>query len=195
MVASVATKKILKEAESFESDSSTDVNQKVRALYHQIEFSGLNPKDIILAKEHVRKTLFTNHGTRNEDRTADADAATLIRDDTFYEMHICEIEGTRYKIVGCVDRIQLNEDGSRTLVEIKNRANKLFGRVRDYENIQCQTYLQMLGDIKFCRLIEQYDVERKAYLIEKNDEMWNNQIRPKLQNFCEHFHSMVSEAV
>lgn len=190
-----STKKILKEAESFESDSSTDVNQKVRALYHQIEFSGLNPKDIIIAKEHVRKTLFTNHGTRNEDRTADADTATLIRDDTFYEMHICEIEGTRYKIVGCVDRIQLNEDGSRTLVEIKNRANKLFGRVRDYENIQCQTYLQLLGDIKFCRLIEQYDAVRKAYLIEKNDEMWNNQIRPKLQNFCEHFHSMVSEAV
>jgi hypothetical protein len=110
-------------------------------------------------------------------------------------MKICEIEGTVYKIVGCVDRIQINEDGSRTLVEIKNRANKLFGRVRDYENIQCQTYLQMLGDIKYCRLIEQFDELRKAYLIEKNDEKWNDEIKPKLQNFCEHFHSMVSETV
>lgn len=190
-----STKKILKDAENFESDSSTDVNQKVRALYHQIEFSGLHPKDMVLAKEHVRKTLFTQHGTRNEDKTADADSANLIRDNTFYEMKICEIEGTVYKIVGCVDRIQINEDGSRTLVEIKNRANKLFGRVRDYENIQCQTYLQMLGDIKYCRLIEQYDDERKAYLIEKNDEKWNGEIKPKLQNFCEHFHSMVSETV
>lgn len=40
-----STTKILKDAEQFESDSSTDVNQKVRALYHQLEFSGLKPKD------------------------------------------------------------------------------------------------------------------------------------------------------
>lgn len=190
-----STKKILKEAEAFESNASSDVNQKVRALYHQIEFSGLHPKDMVLAKEHVRKTLFTQHGTRNEDKTANADPANLIRDDTFYEMKICEIEGTVYKIVGRVDRIQNNEDGTRTLVEIKNRATKLFGRVRDYENVQCQTYLQMLGDIKYCRLIEQFDEMRKAYLIERNDENWNGEIQPKLQNFCEHFHSMVSETV
>ena len=190
-----STKKILKDAETFESNASTDVNQKVRALYHQLEFSGLTPKDIVLAKEHVRKTLFTRHGTRNEDNTADTDSANLVRDDTFYEMKICEIEGTVYKIVGRVDRIQINDDGSRTLVEIKNRANKLFGHVRDYENVQCQTYLQMLEGIKFCRLIEQFDELRKAYLIEKDDEKWNKEIRPKLQNFCEHFHSMVSETV
>jgi hypothetical protein len=97
--------------------------------------------------------------------------------------------------VGRVDRIQLNEDGSRTLVEIKNRANKLFGRVRDYENLQCQTYLQMLKDIQYCRLIEQYNNEKKAYLIEKDTEKWTNEVVPKLQNFCEHFHSMLSESV
>src|SRR5210317_1875919 len=190
-----STKKILKEAETFESNASNDVNQKVRALYHQLEFSGLAPKDIVLAKEHVRKTLFTQHGTRNEDKTADTDSANLVRDDTFYEMNICEIEGTVNKVMGRVDRIQLNEDGTKTLVEIKNRANKLFGRVRDYENIQCQTYLQMLKDIKFCRLIEQFNDEKKGYLIERDDEKWNGDILPKLQNFCEHFHSMVSETV
>ena len=190
-----STKKILKDAETFESNASTDVTQQVRALYHQLEFSGLEPKDIVLAKEYVRKTLFTQHGTRNEDKTAETDTANLVRDDTFYEMKICEIEGTVYKIVGRVDRVQLNEDGSRTLVEIKNRANKLFGRVRDYEDVQCQTYLQMLKDIKFCRLIEQYNDEKRGYLIEKDDDKWNTTILPKLQNFCEHFHSMVSETV
>ena len=190
-----STKKILEAATTFESNSSTDVNQKVRALYHQIEFSGLAPKDMVLAKDHVRKTLFTQHGTRNEDKTADTDTYNLVRDDTFYEMKICEIEGTVYKIVGRVDRIQNNEDGTKTLVEIKNRANKLFGRVRDYENVQCQTYLQMLKDIQYCRLIEQYDELRKGYLIEKNNDKWNDEIFPKLQNFCEHFHSMVSETV
>jgi hypothetical protein len=89
----------------------------------------------------------------------------------------------------------MNEDGSRTLVEIKNRAKGLFNRVRDYEEVQCQTYLQMLGDINYCRLVEQFNDERKGYLIEKNDEKWRNDIVPKLQNFCELFHSMLSEEV
>jgi len=100
-----------------------------------------------------------------------------------------------YQIVGKIDRIQENEDGSRTLVEIKNRAKCLFNRVRDYEDVQCQTYLQMLKDIKYCRLIEQFNNERKGYLIEKDDEKWNGEITPKLQNFCEHLHSMMSESV
>lgn len=186
------TEKILRDVENFRSESSTDVDQKIRAVYHQIEHSGIEPKDMLLVKDHLRKTLYTNHGTRNESKTADADKANLVEDDTFYKMDICTIEGTLYQIVGRIDRIQLNENGSRTLVEIKNRANRLFGRVRDYEEIQCQTYLQMLKDIKYCRLIEQFNDERKSYLIEKDDEKWKDVIFPKLQDFCELFHSMLS---
>jgi DNA polymerase III epsilon subunit-like protein len=188
-----STKKILEDAENFKSENSADVAQKLRAVYHQIEYSGLSAGDMVVAKDHLRKTLYTNHGTRNEHKTADADHANLVEDDTFYTYDICTIEGTLYQIVGRVDRIQTNEDGSRTLVEIKNRAKSLFNRVRDYEEVQCQTYLQMLDGIKYCRLVEQFNDERKGYLIEKDDDKWNGDIIPKLQNFCELFHSMLSE--
>lgn len=190
------TKKILTEAENFKSNTSDDVKQETRKLFHQIEHSGLLPQDMLKAKEHIRKTLSTNHGTRNEGKTAKLDklAAKLVEDDTFYHYDICEIEGTLYQVVGRVDRIQNNEDGSRILVEIKNRANGFFNRVRDYEEIQCQTYMQMMNGIEYCRLVETYNGESKSYLIQKNDEMWTNEIVPKLQNFCEHFHSMLSES-
>jgi len=188
-----STKKILEDAENFKSENSAEVAQKTRAVYHQIEHSGLSAEDMVIAKDHLRKTLYTNHGTRNEYKTADADKAKLVEDDTFYTHDICTIEGTLYQIVGRIDRLQMNEDGSRTLVEIKNRAKGLFNRVRDYEEVQCQTYLQMLGDIKYCRLVEQFNDDRKGYLIEKNDEKWKDEIIPKLQNFCELFHSMLSE--
>lgn len=187
------TKKILEEAENFKSENSSDVEQKIRAVYHQVEHSGLTPQSMVLAKDHLRKTIYTNHGTRNEYKTADADNANLIEDDTFYTHDICTIEGTLYQIVGRIDRIQMNEDGSRTLVEIKNRTKTFFNRVRDYEEVQCQTYLQILKDIRYCRLVEDYNGERKGYLIEKNDEKWKGTIVPKLQNFCELFHSMLSE--
>ena len=190
-----STKKILEDAENFKSETSADVAQKTRAVYHQSEHSGLSAADMIVAKDHLRKTLYTNHGTRNEYKTADADHANLVEDDTFYTHDICTIEGTLYQIVGRIDRLQMNEDGSRTLVEIKNRAKGLFNRVRDYEEVQCQTYLQMLKDIQYCRLVEQFNDERKGYLIEKNDEKWEDEIIPKLQNFCELFHSMLSEEV
>jgi DNA polymerase III epsilon subunit-like protein len=188
------TKQILKSAETFKSEVSTDVQQETRKLFHQLERSGLQPQDILKAKDHIKKTLYTNHGTRNEKKTADTDLANLIEDDTFYKFDICEIEGTKYQIVGRIDRLQLHDDGSRTLVEIKNRTRGLFNTVRDYEEVQCQTYLQMLKDIEYCRLIEQYNDEKKSYLIQRDDEKWNNDILPKLQNFCEHFHSMLSES-
>jgi DNA polymerase III epsilon subunit-like protein len=187
-----STKKILEDAENFKSENSAEVAQKTRAVYHQIEHSGLSAEDMVIAKDHLRKTLYTNHGSRNEYKTADADHAKLVEDDTFYTHDICTIEGTLYQIVGRIDRLQMNEDGSRTLVEIKNRAKGLFNRVRDYEEVQCQTYLQMLGDIKYCRLVEQFNDERKGYLIEKNDEKWKGEILPKLHNFCELFHSNLS---
>ena len=125
-----STKKILEDAENFKSENSADVAQKTRAVYHQIEHSGLSAEDMVIAKDHLRKTLYTNHGTRNEYKTADADKAKLVEDDTFYTHDICTIEGTLYQIVGRIDRLQMNEDGTRTLVEIKNRAKGLFNRVR-----------------------------------------------------------------
>ena len=191
-----STKKILSEAESFKSETSTDVQQETRKLFHQIEHSGLLPQQMVQAKEHIRKTLVTNHGTRNEKKTAQNDkmAANLHEDETFYKYDICVIEGTLYQIVGRLDRIQLNEDGSRMLVEIKNRTRGLFNRVRDYEEVQCQTYLQMLEDIEYCRLVETYEGESKSYLIQRDYPKWKDEILPKLNNFCEHFHSLLSSA-
>lgn len=191
-----STKKILSEAESFKSETSTDVQQETRKLFHQIEHSGLLPQQMVQAKEHIRKTLATNHGTRNEKKTAQNDkmAANLHEDETFYKYDICVIEGTLYQIVGRLDRIQLNEDGSRMLVEIKNRTRGLFNRVRDYEEVQCQTYLQMLEDIEYCRLVETYEGESKSYLIQRDYPKWKDEILPKLNNFCEHFHSLLSSA-
>ena len=185
-----ATQKILSDAETFKSETSDDVSQKLRAVYYQLEQTNLDPKDVIIAKDHIRKTLFTNHGTRNEYKSAEPGHRT---DDTFYTYDICEIEGTRYQIVGRIDRIQDNEDGTQTIVEIKNRTNGLFKKVRDYEAIQCQSYLHMVGDdIRFCRLIEQFNDERRGYLIEKNDTEWNEIIIPGLKTFCEMFHERLS---
>lgn len=188
---SQVAKELLKDAEQFKSTNSTSVEQKFRAVSNQLEKnSGLKKEELDAAKDHIRKTLYTNHGTRHEDTTAEH-YENLIEDRTFYTYDVCTLAGTTYQIVGRIDRIRENEDGSRSIVEIKNRARGLFRSVREYEEIQCQTYMEML-DLHACTLIEQCDSKRMSHYIPREKERWNDVILPKLKNFCERFHDMLS---
>lgn len=184
-------KSILEDALRFKSTNSSSVEQKTKAAMNQLQnTSGLGATELDAAKEYIRKTLFTNHGIRHEDTTADKDP-TLRTDDTFYTYEVCTIEGTRYDLVGRIDRIVANEDGTLTIVEIKNRTRGLFKSVRDYENIQCQTYMEMIN-VETCKLIEQYNEDIMTHYIRRDNEYWSKTILPKLKNFCEFFHSMIS---
>lgn len=188
---SSVAKDLLRDAEQFKSMNSSSVEQKFRAVSNQLEKnSGLQKNELEAARDHIRKTLYTNHGVRHEKSTAD-NFDNLREDPTFYRYDVCTLAGTKYQIVGRIDRIRDNEDGSKTLIEIKNRANGLFRTVRDYEEIQCQTYMEML-DINDCVLIEQYDSKRLSHDIKRDRSMWNDQILPSLKNFCERFHDMLS---
>ena len=141
--------------------------------------------------EHLRKMMYTTHGTNSEDTTADLDEAELHRDDTYYTYSVINIKGTEYQIVGRIDRYQIKEDGTKVLVEIKNRTKGLFNKVRLYEMVQVQTYLQMLG-LQDARLVEQFNQERKHYLIERDQKSWDENIYPKLVEFCKTLHYHMS---
>jgi len=141
--------------------------------------------------EHMRKMLYTTHGTRSEDTTADLDEANLLKDNSFYEYRVASIEGTEYVIVGRIDRYQLKEDGTKVLVEIKNRTRRLFNKLMGYENIQVQTYLQMMN-LNEARLIEQFNNERKSYDINRDESLWTEKVIPSLREFCSTLHHHMS---
>lgn len=182
---------LLDDAQRFRSIDSSSVEQKVRAITNQMNMlSGLTDTKLDAAKEYIRKTLYTNHGIRHEDKTADTDPNFKV-DETFYRYDVCTIEDTKYEIVGRIDRLVANDDGSLSIVEIKNRTNYLFKTVRDYEEVQCQTYMEMLN-IDTCKLIEQYNEQMCTHLIQRNKRQWDTEVLPKLKNFCEYFHSLLS---
>jgi hypothetical protein len=122
---------------------------------------------------------------------ADKLPGNLIRDDNFYNFFVCEIDGIRYVICGKIDRIEERPDGSRVLVEIKNRTNRLFNSVPEYEFIQVQVYLQMLG-LVHARLVEQYNNQVKSHDVDRDEETWVNEILPELQKFCEELHLKIT---
>lgn len=122
---------LLADAQKFVSKDSGAVEQKYRAVSNQlISKTSLTDKEKTAANDYIRKTLYTNHGTRHEDTTAKLNP-DYITDDTYYTYTVCVIEGTEYEIVGRIDRLIKNETGDLTLVEIKNRAKCLS---RTYES-------------------------------------------------------------
>jgi len=104
----------------------------------------------------------------------------------YYRLHVCNIMGTNYEIVGLPGQVVSGE-----LICIKNRQKHMFNEVREYEEIQCQVYMQMLN-VNKCRLVERFDGKEQQYTIPRDIERYHD-IRSRLQNFCEHLHSLLSQ--
>ena len=146
--------------------------------------------------EHVRSKVYTTHGTRSEDKTSDKvetdTGVKLVKDNSFYNLDVAEIRGHKFVVCGKIDRIEECPDGSRVLVEIKNRTNRLFRRVVDYEMVQVQVYLQMLGLVR-ARLVEQYNNQVLSHDIDRDEEFWDNVATPGLTAFCEELAECLGE--
>ena len=190
--ASEEAQQLLKSVIAHKPRSSDEVKEIVDLsvqIIQQDEKLTKPQKDMVC--DHLKTMMYTTHGTRNEDQTADLDESVLHKDETFYSFPVTTIKGTKYEIVGRIDRYQKKEDGTKTLVEIKNRTNGLFNKVRLYEMVQVQTYLQMTNMVD-ARLVEQFNDVRKSYCIEKDQVSWDNNILPKLTEFCKTLHHNMS---
>jgi len=189
---SVAAQEVLKSALGVEAKDSTEV-QKVFAqakekVNSDTKLDASQKAEVI---EHLRSKVYTTHGTRSEDKTANkvenTEGVRLVRDELFHNLDVCTISDCKFVICGKIDRIEERPDGSRILVEIKNRTNRLFRRLVDYEFIQIQVYLQMLG-LVHARLVEQYNNQVMSHPVDRDEEAWQNEIMPALQKFCAELH-------
>jgi hypothetical protein len=193
---SAASRKVLTEALSVKAANSTEAQTNFETARAKVEADAtLTPEDRSKIVEHLRSRCYTTHGTRSEDKTAvkvEVDTgATLVRDNAFYNLAVLEIDDVQYVITGKVDRIEVGSDGSRTLVEIKNRTRGFFRSLREYENVQVQVYLQMLGLTK-AKLIEQYNSATNTIEVDRDEELWANVIWPGVVAFARDLHSRKS---
>ena len=190
---SAASRKVLVEALAVRAANSTEAQANFEAARAKVEAdTTLNAEDRSKIVEHLRSRCYTTHGTRSEDKTAvkvEADTgATLVKDNAFYNLTVLEMPDVQFVITGKVDRIEVGADGSRTLVEIKNRTRGFFRSLRDYENVQVQVYLQMLGLTK-AKLIEQYNSATNTIEVSRDEEMWASVIWPGVEKFASDLYS------
>ena len=143
--------------------------------------AGLTERD----KKEVLEYIETKVCVHNDLPVVNRSNVRLVRDNSFYTHEVCRKGSTQFVICGKVDRIEENDDdGSRVLVEIKNRTNRLFGKVVEYEMVQVQVYLQMLN-LAQARLVEQFNDQVESHNIDRDDVMWHDVILPGLEEFCD----------
>lgn len=192
--ASINEISLLNEAFQYNAKNSTDVELKIKTIEKQIsESKTLSSNDKENLNSLVRGTVSVSFGIKAEDRTSEKleieNQMKIKKDNNFYNYPICNIENMNFVIVGKIDGIEKDEkDGSNVLIEIKNRIRKLRKSVPIYEFIQIQTYLNIIPGLKKAKLIEQYNNEIHTEVIIKDVIYWEEEILPKIVNFCIEFH-------
>ena len=159
----------------------------------------LTPSEQQLLVDYLRKEVSTSHGIKAEKETAKGMAEiSAIENSVFQEdqnYYSCSLLSTglyTYQIVGRIDGLEVRPDGTLVLVEIKNRMRKLFYRLRDYENIQIQTYLY-LTNLNHAKLVEQYNQQVNIIEVSREEKLYKTEILPKLKDFALKLDSILTD--
>ena len=150
---------------------TVDINTKINAL-------DITADDKSTLLTYAQSKMYTNYGTRKEESVhavyKEMTGQTINVVNKMFKKSMGEFE-----IGGKIDG-QL-EDG--TVIEIKNRTRGLFAEVREYENIQIQTYMQMLDQEK-AQLVECYNDGEKKHVnildVDRDHDLWDSVIIPGL---------------
>tara|TARA_R110002074_G_scaffold8841_9_gene35840 strand:+ start:16938 stop:17786 length:849 start_codon:yes stop_codon:yes gene_type:complete len=121
----------------------------------------------VKALEKVGNSKFnTNFGTRRETNIGNTyEAVTGMSIDKPNKKYLWDIVPDVAVVVGKFDGFA--EDG--TLVEIKQRTRRLFGEVREYENVQVHVYMKM-AKVETAQLVEKYEDKLMVHDIQYDDD-------------------------
>jgi hypothetical protein len=198
--ASPEEKLILETTASYQAKDSIDATTKFAQAKKLIESSvTMTEIDKSTLIDHVKSQVFTSHGIRAESKTADLieekEGIVLAIDNKFYNYPLCEIDGVKYRISGKIDRLERVGDDI-IIVEIKNRMSKIYTTAPDYEFIQVQTYMQIVPlNVTRAKLIQQYQSETNTLIVERDDQVWRDEILAPLLKFCAEFQRLTRPPV
>ena len=184
-----------------EEETSTDVAKKYSKLSSEFtNYANLNYISHELygvVDDAIRKTTYTTYGNAQESKVFDYIRGTLgidvVEDPSFYKSQAGVVENNYgsfpWFIGGKIDGITKDR---KTLVEIKNRVNRLFRVIPQYEFIQVQMYLQLLGldkailveclKTKECSVLHE-DVN--VISVNRDSVNWEADIAPRLEGFVD----------
>ena len=122
-----------------QATKADEVNAVIKQAVEGIsQLKQLSTRDQQILVQHVQQQASKAHGTKAEATTASTYQAQVVsssirEDDTYYSHDLLVLDEVTYRIVGKIDRLEVQENGEEILIEIKNRMRRLFYEVREYE--------------------------------------------------------------
>ena len=127
--------------------------------------------------EFITKDINTNRGTRNENKIIqqyNKRHFTKITDNNsqLYKYPLVDIKGLdgvlyKFHISAKIDGLQDN-----ILIEVKNRRNRLFTKIPEYEKIQMEIYLRILN-LDTAKLVQNFNDTSSELLYNADDVLWD----------------------
>jgi hypothetical protein len=184
------------------SDTTTSMKKKREELIKELDTdTNLTVDEKKELKKKLTSATNKNLGTTQEcvgiDRYNEMMETTVTDAQRFVKMKLMEYETnsktksnetsvTKWYLCGKIDGI----DGD-ILIEVKNRMNRLFQEMKDYERPQVQAYMNLLGLSK-CHLVEclRKKKETSIFIVEEDydQEYWSEFVMPALLSFIKMFH-------
>lgn len=131
----------------YKSKDTIELNKTKKKLLDKIE--KIDEKDKKEITESIKNLSNTRFGIKNEDDVCkiyeEIMKCEITKDNLFIKKTIFENDKFSIQVGGKIDGIN-KKDG--TIIEIKNRVNKLFRELRGYEKIQLMCYLYLFKSSK-----------------------------------------------
>ena len=177
-----------------ETKNTEDLNKLKKKINDKCnDLSESEKKDISKSLNNITNT---NFGIRNEkDITKIYESmtnSTIIKDDKYRVKKIIKNDLFSIRIGGKIDGINKEDN---TIIEVKNRVNRLFYTLKNYEKVQIMCYIYLFGEKKG-HLVEALKKSESSYIniIEVlYDEDYINYIIEKLYNFGYYFYKFMND--
>lgn len=171
-----------------DSGDVKDIEIKKKEIMQKMERSIKEDKKELL--ESVKNVTNTKFGIKNETDVCkiyeSLTGSKIIKDNKYKKLEICKIDDYTIYIGGKIDGF--NEE-NRSLIEIKNRVNKLFYALRSYEKVQIMSYLYLFNCTKG-HLVEAFKKKNETdiNIIEVDfDKSYMDGILEKIECFCKYY--------
>lgn len=134
-------------------------------------------------EKKIQSKVNTNRGTRDEDLAIKQTKRKIINSNS--KTYYCSVK-TKDIIFLIGGKVDGWEKDTNIIEEVKNRQNRLFYKIPEYEYVQIQIYLRMTK-ADLCRHTERYNDTLKTTPVELDTEFWNNKVIPGLEDFAKEF--------
>ena len=122
------------------------------------------------AVDVAKKIIYTEIGKNKEDKGLDQHAKKIGRDVGRRNASYHRLDGPGFIVWGMIDGY---DETTRTVIEHKQRQNRLFRRLPNYERVQCFLYMRMTNSRK-ATLVQTFGDEQSTFDVFWDDEEWES---------------------